>query len=63
MTFEQTLQQQVADWPKHREAGQKGNPWATLCMRCYGRHAPPHGDICPNEPPSSNGELQPEERK
>lgn len=55
------LKAQIAGWPNAVEAGRKGNPFATLCQHCYGRHAPPNDDICPYQSPkpalkSSGGE-------
>lgn len=47
------LQRQIDGWDRAMEAGRKGNPFATLCFHCYGRHAPPHDEICPHEPPPS----------
>ena len=32
-----------------------GNPFATLCLNCYGRHAPPKDEICQHEPPKRSG--------
>lgn len=46
------LARQIEAWPKHVMGAKQGNPWATLCSHCYGRHAPPHSDICPNDPPN-----------
>lgn len=46
------LKKQIDDWGRAVEAGRKGNPFATLCLHCYGRHQPPLDDICPNDPPS-----------
>ena len=45
------LAEQQRTWPLHLEGARQGNPWATLCTHCYGRHPPPHGDICPRNPP------------
>lgn len=50
---ETVLKRQLSGWDAAKEAGRKGNPLATLCMHCYGRHAPPMDDICPNDPPQS----------
>lgn len=47
------LKEQLAGWERAKEAGRKGNPLATLCLHCFGRHPPPYGDICPDEPPSN----------
>lgn len=53
---EKILAQQIADWPKHLAGGKGGNPFATLCSHCSGRHAPPKDEICPHEPlPRSTG--------
>lgn len=45
------LQRQESDWPKHVAGGKQGNPYATLCNHCYGRHKPPLDEICPHQPP------------
>lgn len=46
------LAQQRLDWSRKVDLAREGNPFATLCMHCYGRHAPPRDDICPHpEPP------------
>ena len=47
------LARQNEAWPRAVEAGKKGNPFATLCLHCYGRHKPPLDDICPYEPPKA----------
>lgn len=48
---ESILKQQIADWERDKEGARKGNPFATLCRHCYGRHAPPRDEICPSNPP------------
>jgi Fe-S-cluster-containing hydrogenase component 2 len=45
------LAQQQAIWPRALAAGKEGNPFATLCRHCYGRHAPPRDEICPRKAP------------
>lgn len=45
------LAEQIAQWPLALAEAKKGNPWATLCLHCYGRHGPPHDKICPHDPP------------
>lgn len=40
--------QQQRDWPKALAGGRQGNPFATLCDHCCGRHAPPNADLCPH---------------
>ena len=50
-TRETILAQQWMDWPKHLAGAREGNPWAMLCDHCYGRHLPPRGVICQNDPP------------
>lgn len=50
-TAEILQQQQQQDWLKHVAGGKQGNPFATLCLHCYGRHSPPRDEICPHEPP------------
>jgi hypothetical protein len=47
---ESILQKQLTQWPRTLKEG-KGNPFATLCLHCYGRHPPPHDEICPDDPP------------
>jgi hypothetical protein len=44
------LAQQQKDWPTHLQGAKTGNPYATLCSHCYGRHAPPKDEICDKEP-------------
>lgn len=47
--YEAILAKQKMDWPKHLEGSRKyGNPFATLCDHCYGRHEPPRNEICPS---------------
>jgi hypothetical protein len=48
---ESILKKQIENWPRALAAGKQGNPYATLCMHCYGRHKPPMDEICPNDPP------------
>lgn len=31
-----------------RYGAKLGNPYATLCQNCYGRHRSPRDDECPN---------------
>lgn len=45
------LAQQRSAWPKHLAGAKDGNPFATLCQHCCGRHIPPRDDICPNNAP------------
>jgi len=40
------LQEQENIWSSCVEAGRKGDPFATLCLHCYGRHKPPRDEIC-----------------
>lgn len=47
------LARQEAGWGRAKEEARKGNPVATMCLHCYGRHAPPLDEICPNDPPRS----------
>lgn len=56
------LKRQEAHWPRDVEEGKKGNPFATLCLHCYGRHKPPMDEICPNDPPKGSA-VTPAERK
>lgn len=49
---QELLEKQIKQWPAAVAAGKKGNPWATMCLHCYGRHPPPHDKICPHDPPS-----------
>lgn len=51
LDYEKALQQQNESWPKHLDGAKSGNPFATLCHHCYGRHPPPRDEICPHEPP------------
>lgn len=44
--IESILKQQHIDWDNALKFG-RGNPFATLCMCCYGRHPPPRDNICP----------------
>ncbi len=53
--YNQILEKQIKAWPNHVKGGKEGNPFATLCDHCYGRHSPPHGIICPNKPPFDDG--------
>lgn len=46
------LSRQMAGWERARREGREGNPLATLCLHCYGRHPPPMDDICPYDPPA-----------
>lgn len=50
-----TLARQEVDWPIHIAGAKRGNPFATLCSHCYGRHRPPKDVLCPNNPPGSAG--------
>lgn len=43
------LDEQRRSWPNMVAMGKQGNPFATLCRHCYGRHAPPRDEICPHE--------------
>ena len=43
------LEQQRRDWEKHLAGARQGNPYATLCQHCFGRHSPPHNELCPHE--------------
>jgi hypothetical protein len=49
--YEQILAKQRNDWPKDLAGSKQGNPFATLCSHCYGRHIPPRDEICPHDPP------------
>lgn len=46
------LTEQQRDWERRVAAGKQGNPFATLCQHCFGRHAPPNDELCPYDPPS-----------
>ena len=37
---EAELARQLKAWPEHLRGAKQGNPLATLCAHCYGRHAP-----------------------
>lgn len=39
------------EWEKAVAWAKTGNPYATLCMHCYGRHKPPRDNECPHEAP------------
>lgn len=43
------LERQQREWPLHLKGAADGNPFATLCRHCCGRHAPPRDEICPHE--------------
>lgn len=43
------LAAQQREWPQHLKGAEMGNPFATLCDHCCGRHPPPRNTICPNE--------------
>lgn len=46
------LANQISEWPAClKQARKYGNPLATLCLHCYGRHDPPRDVICPRDPP------------
>lgn len=45
----QTFDQQERDWPKVMVGARQGNPYATMCLHCHGRHRPPHNELCPNQ--------------
>ena len=40
---------QERDWPLILKGAQGGNPYATLCQHCFGRHEPPRDNICPHQ--------------
>jgi hypothetical protein len=44
------LKRQLDGWERAKDEAKKGNPLATLCLHCWGRHAPPMDSICPNDP-------------
>ena len=44
-----TLERQKREWERRVQLGKQGNPFATLCNNCYGRHAPPNDELCPHE--------------
>lgn len=47
------LEQKLQDWPRRLRLAEDGNPFATLCRHCYGRHPPPNDEICPRDPPQT----------
>lgn len=49
---ERILKRQLDGWERAKRAGREGNPFATLCLHCYGRHAPPMDEICPRDEPA-----------
>jgi hypothetical protein len=47
-----TLKEQLEDWERmQNHPTANGNPYATMCMHCYGRHPPPRDELCPHDPP------------
>lgn len=40
---------QNRQWQNRLAGARQGNPYATLCSHCMGRHAPPFDHLCPNE--------------
>lgn len=47
MDIEPMIAKQHAAWPNAIKGAESGNPYATLCQHCYGRHMPPRDDLCP----------------
>lgn len=47
------LQRQRTNWERAKEEARKGNPLATMCLHCFGRHPPPIDEICPHAPPKA----------
>jgi hypothetical protein len=43
------LAEQQRKWERDLAGARGGNPYATLCLHCYGRHAPPRDEMCPHE--------------
>ena len=43
--------QELARQMRGQESARRfpGNPLATLCLHCYGRHLPPADDLCPRK--------------
>lgn len=41
------MAQQRREWEADLAGVRAGNPYATLCNGCNGRHAPPRNDHCP----------------
>lgn len=39
------------EWKNALYGASTGNPFATLCEHCYGRHRPPRDKECPHDPP------------
>ena len=52
---EAELARQLKAWPEHLRGAKQGNPLATLCAHCYGRHAPPRDTLCTRDPPPKGG--------
>lgn len=48
--IENILKKQLENWPRAVALGKEGNPFATLCTHCYGRHKPPMDEICAHDP-------------
>lgn len=46
------MAKQAIDWERDRKGGEAGNPFATLCDACHGRHAPPRNELCPTQVPA-----------
>lgn len=47
-----------ADWQNALFGAKLGNPYATMCQRCCGRHKPPRDKECPNLPLGSGTAAQ-----
>lgn len=58
MTTEEIVAAQERRWLTDLEGAKKGNPFATLCLKCYGRHAPPRHEMCPAAAPQGRQEPQ-----
>lgn len=51
----ETQAEKEARWKREdeiaRDGAKTGNPFATLCEHCYGRHRAPRDAECPHSPP------------
>jgi hypothetical protein len=44
---EAARERQQREWQRDLEGAATGNPYATLCYGCMGRHRPPRNELCP----------------
>jgi hypothetical protein len=43
------IARQQREWANDLRGAATGNPYATLCNTCMGRHAPPRHERCPRK--------------